>query len=255
VKMRIQDFLRDLAREGEIFTVEDVYRITGIDKAYLRKLLYRLEKRGIIERMERGKYLLIPLHGEKGKYTIHEFVIGSVLVQPYAIAYWSALHHYGLTEQIPRVVFIQTTSWKRKQELDVLGFKFKIVRVVDRKFFGFQREWIEEAQINITEKEKTIVDCLDKPQYCGGIVEVAKALRYRKFSEERLSRYAVRIGNSGVLRRLGYLCDQLGIKVRLPKVDIRNYLYLDPSMPKKGNKNSKWRLIINLDEKVLKDLE
>ncbi|GAH37375.1 unnamed protein product, partial [marine sediment metagenome] len=34
-----------------------------------------------------------------------------------------------------------------------------------------------------------------------------------------------------------------------------NYLLLDPTMPKKGSKSAKWRLIINLDEKVLGELE
>ncbi|MCJ7657244.1 MAG: hypothetical protein MUO55_05640, partial [Candidatus Atribacteria bacterium] len=62
-------------------------------------------------------------------------------------------------------------------------------------------------------------------------------------------------GNSGVLRRLGYLCEQLNIKINLPKLNTRNYLLLDPAMPEKGSKSAKWRLIINLNEKTLGELE
>ncbi|GAJ16306.1 unnamed protein product, partial [marine sediment metagenome] len=54
----------------------------------VQKVLYRLQQRGAIERIEKGKYLIIPLGAEKGKYTLHEFVIGSLLVEPYSIAYW-----------------------------------------------------------------------------------------------------------------------------------------------------------------------
>ncbi|GAI28915.1 unnamed protein product, partial [marine sediment metagenome] len=111
------------------------------------------------------------------------------------------------------------------------------------------------TQINITDKEKTIIDCLDKPQYCGGIIEVAKALKNNKYDRKKLENYAQRIGNSGVLRRLGYLCELLNKKIKLPKLNTRNYLLLDPTMSKKGPKSAKWRLIINLDEKILGELE
>ncbi len=253
--MRILDFLSKLAKHGETFTINDAYEITRINKPYLRKLLHRLEKRGAVERIERGKYIIIPFSSEKGKYTLNEFVIGSLLIEPCAIAYWSALNHYGFTEQIPTTVFLQTISWKEKQEIEVFGVKYRIVRIKENKFFGIRKEWIEETQINITDREKTIIDCMDKPQYCGGIVEVAKALKNGNFDNNKLIMYAKKIGNSGVIRRLGFLCDILGITINLPKVEVRNYLYLDPTMPKKGEKNAKWRLIVNTDEKTLGSIE
>ncbi len=121
--------------------------------------------------------------------------------------------------------------------------------------FGIRKEWIEETQINITDKEKTIIDCLDLPQYAGGIIEVAKALKNNKFNRKKLENYAQLIGNSGVIRRLGYLCELLNVKIKLPKLNTRNYLLLDPTMPEKGPKSANWRLIINLDEKILGELE
>ena len=230
-------------------------KISNLSTKSLQKVLYRLQQSGAIERIEKGKYLIIPLGAEKGKYTLHEFVIGSLLVEPYTIAYWSALNYYGLTEQIPTTIFIQTITRKFNTNPEVFGVQYKIVKIKKEKVFGIRKEWIEETQINITDKEKTMIDCLDKPQYCGGIIEVAKALKNNKFDRKKLEDYAQRIGNSGVLRRLGYLCEQLNIKINLPKLNTRNYLLLNPAMPEKGSKSAKWRLIINLDEKVLGELE
>ncbi|MBO8151107.1 MAG: hypothetical protein DRP92_07475 [Candidatus Neomarinimicrobiota bacterium] len=252
--MRI-GFIDRLAEIGNTFTFNEAQRVLGTDYYITKVILSRLEKKGWVERIEKGKYMIIPLGAEKGKYTLNEFVIGSLLVEPYAIAYWSALHQYGLTEQIPGTVFIQTTSRKKRQKIEIFGVEYQIVRVKKDKFFGFRKEWIGETQVCITNKEKTIIDCLDKPQYCGGVIEVAKSLKRKNFSTERLSAYAKKMENSGVLRRLGYLFDLLGLKVELPKPNVRNYLYLDPTMPKKGPKNAKWRLIINLDEKTLGELE
>jgi len=253
--MRGIDLLNSLAKKGNTFTFNDALEMSNLSTKNLQKVLYRLQQKEAIERIEKGKYLIIPLGAEKGKYTLHEFVIGSLLVKPYSIAYWSALNYYGLTEQIPTTIFIQTISRKFNTNPNVFGVQYKIVKIKESKCFGIRKGWIEETQINITDKEKTIIDCLDKPQYAGGVIEVAKALKNNKFNRKKLENYAQRIGNSGVLRRLGYLCELLNIKIKLPKLDTRNYLLLDPTMPDKGLKSAKWRLIINLDEKVLGELE
>jgi len=252
--MRI-DLIDRLSKRGDTFTVGDALKICDIDRTALWVILSRLERRGWIERIEKGKYLIIPLGAEKGGYTSHEFVIGSLLVDPYCIAYWSALNFYGLTEQIPATVFIQTTSRKKKQEIEVFGVLYRIVRVKRDKFFGVRREWLEESAINITDKEKTIVDCLDKPQYCGGVVEVVRALKDPGLDNAKLSEYATSIGNSGVVRRLGYLCERLGLDIDLPPIETRNYLLLDPTIPKKGSTSAEWKLVINLDDKMLGGLE
>lgn len=253
--MRRTDLLNLLAKKGNIFTFNDALEMSNLSTKSLQKVLYRLQQKGAIERIEKGKYLIIPLGAEKGKYTLHEFVIGSLLVEPYSIAYWSALNYYSLTEQIPTTIFIQTNTKKFNINPKVFGIQYKIIKIKKEKMFGIRKEWIEETKINITDKEKTIIDCLDLPQYAGGIIEVAKALKNNKFDRKKLENYTQRIGNSGVLRRLGYLCELLNIKIKLPKLNIRNYLLLDPTMPNKGPKSAKWRLIINLDEKVLGELE
>jgi len=243
--MRIS-LLEELAKR-KIFTIDDAKEISGIDKKILKVILLRLERRGWIERIEKGKYMIIPLGSKKGEYTLNEFLIGSLLVQPCIISYWSALNYYGFTEQIPSTVFIQTTSRKKKQEIEIFGVRYKIIRVNREKIFGIEKTWIEEEQITITDKEKTIIDCLDKPKYCGGIIEVAKALKTRDYNPNKLVNYAERIGNSGVIRRLGYLNDLFSLQMDISSIKTRNYLLLDPTMPKKGETNAKWRLIINTD--------
>lgn len=247
--MRIK-ILDQMARK-KTFTFEEAARTSGIDRNVLRVILSRLENSGWIERIEKGKYMVVPLGAKKGEYTINEFVIGSQLVGPSAVSYWSALNYHGLTEQIPTTVFLQTTSRKKKQKLEIFGVRYQVVRIKDEKFFGVEKEWIEGFQVGITDREKTIVDCLDKPEYCGGVIEVAKALKNNEFDLQKLSEYAVMIKNTGVIRRLGYLCDLLGLQVHLPEVKTRNYLLLDPTMPEKGKTNSKWKLIINIDIGVL----
>jgi len=253
--MKKYNLLSELARKGHTFRFEDAIRISGMSSMSLKVSLSRMEKEGLVERIEKGKYLIIPLGARKGRYTVNELIIGLQLVQPAVIAYWSALNYHGFTEQIPSTVFIQTTSRKKQQIIEIFGVKYRIVRVVQKKFFGAENVWIEDTAIKITDPEKTIVDCLDKPGYCGGIAETAKAL-HRNLDIDRLKRYAVDIGNSAVIKRLGYICDKLGIRIDIqPEHLSGNYPLLDPSMHGKGRLNRKWKLIENIDEKIIGTME
>ena len=248
--MRIN--LLDELSKKKAFTIEDAKQLGYTNKNVLKVTLSRLEKKGWIERIEKGKYMVIPLGAEKGKYTLHEFVLGSFLVDPCIISYWSALNYYGFTEQIPRTVFIQTTARKKHQQVTIFGIPYKIVRLKKEKIFGIEKAWFENIQVNLTNKEKTIIDCLDKPQYAGGIIEVAKAIQTEDYDKKMLVNYAKKMNNTGIIRRLGYICDFLHIPIHLPEIKTRNYLKLDPILPKSTNLNAKWNLIINEE---LGDLE
>ncbi len=255
-----------------IFTRSDAEDILGLKPNYLNKFLHELESMGWVRRLEREKYLIIPLSaGESGHWSEHPFLIASYLVKPYAIAYWSALNHWHLTEQIVNTTFILTTSRKFASEKQIMGHAYKFVKVHEKKFFGLKTQWIENNKILVTDIEKTIVDCLDHPQYCGGIVEVAKAIKTglieKKISSEKILEYAEKLGNKAVYKRLGfilevlnnqkeYLFDSINLntghirqecKLRMSK----GYSKLDPSTPKKGKHNSKWNIIENVGRNEL----
>lgn len=248
--------IEKLARKGGYFTVEEAKEVLNVKPDTFKKIIFRLEQSGRIERVKKGKYIIIPLGSEKGSHTLQEFVIASKLADNYAIAYWSALNRYGYTEQIPATVFVQTTDRKKQKTIKALGIEYRFVRVKKEKMFGITTEWIENEKVNITDREKTIIDCLDRPDLCGGIVEAAKAVKSREFAAIKIMEYAKRIGSSAVLRRLGYLCDIYGIKTGLEPERTRNYVKLDPAMPlNKKDLNAKWRLYLNVPENELRKLE
>ncbi len=249
--------LNKLAGKGSTFSFKEAQKISNLSPGSLKVLLSRMEKEGWVERIEKGKYLIIPLGAEKGRYTINEFVIGYEIVKNAAIAYWSALNYHGFTEQIPNTVFIQTTSRKKEPKIEIFGVRYRIVRITEKKLFGLQKIWIDDAEVWITNPEKTVADCLDKPQYCGGIVEVAKALQNEdEIDLDKVIEYAIKMENSAILKRLGSLCDRLAIPVKIPQDYLaKGYPLLDPSIHRKGKANRKWKIIENVDEKIIGTLE
>ena len=80
------------------------------------------------------------------------------LAQPSAISHWSAMHYHGLTDQIPRQVFVLTPAGVsiprgrgRKRsgspgEFTVAGTPYQFVQTKPDWFFGIEQGWMGEAR-------------------------------------------------------------------------------------------------------------
>ena len=78
--------------------------------------------------------MIVPLEaGPDRTWTEDAHVIAGHLVSPGMVSHWSALNYWNLTEQIPRVTYVQTTARKENRRPRVLGMHFRIVRVKSRK--------------------------------------------------------------------------------------------------------------------------
>lgn len=257
------EFVEKLLQKGkELFVTEDINQLFFNGKArpkQLNNFLFSMSQRGWIKSIEKGKYTLLKVSGDLHN---NSFIIGMQLVQPACIGYWSALNYYGLTEQLPHTVFVQTT--KRKKSKTVSGIDYRFVTLSDWKYFGTRKEWLREGEIRhlffiITNLEKTIVDCFDYPRYCGGIIESVKGLISAKECDlEKLYRYAIRMKNSAILKRIGFIAELFEITYLSEKILSNKkllsvkYSLLDTLASDYGKYNRKWRLRINTDVENLK---
>jgi len=252
--------LSQMAEMGKnIFTLKD---ITEFDIPYRNAKLIasRLIRKGWLTPLSRGTYLIVPLEaGVEGRYSEHEFVIASHLIEPYYIGYWSALQYHGLTEQVPVTVFVVTTRHVIDRSRVILDSRYRFVTVAEKKFFGFGRVLVANSAVNVSDKTKTIADCLDHPEYCGGISEAAKALWVARdvVSVDGIVDYGFRMGNSAILKRLGYLAELLGVEMPENVLDRvrgkirKGYSLLDPLGKKEGRHSTRWGLIVNVPEESI----
>lgn len=236
--------LSDMAKDNKnIFTIQDLKKYGGPAK----KVSYSLAKKKWILKLKKGLFVIVPLDvGIAGAraYAVPDFVIPQYLVKKYYISYGSALNYHGFSEQLLREVAVATSQAKKPVQL--INSKIIFIHLKNKKFFGIKTIRMEGKEIKIANKEKTIIDCLEKPQFCGGIEEIAKAIyfNFEELNVNQLIAYAKKMNNSCILKRLGYLLEKLkgvSIKARLSK----NYCWLDPLGKKKGKYNDKWKIIIN----------
>ena len=241
------------SEKKEVFSIKDAEAASGERGLRLRKLLCRLTKSKWVKRIERGKYLILHLEsGLHAGYGADTYMLARKLANPYYIGFLSALNYYGITEQISRIVFIVATKSKRPMHFQAQEYRF--VKLPEKRFFGVTEEWAGQLKFNISNREKTVIDCLFLPKYSGGLTEVAKAFR-NKLDFEKLYNYALEMDDLATVKRLGYILDILKIKTPVVKELLSKvrggFCLLDTGGPKTGHKNRKWKIIENIPKEEL----
>lgn len=243
------------AQNKTIITIGDIEDSIDVSYNDAKKIAHNLVEKKWLDRLKSGTYLIVPLEaGETGEYTEHEFVIASHLADSMYISYWSALNHHNLTEQVPLTVYAATTE--RVPEREIHNITYKFITLTKKKFFGYNTEAVSNHTVNIATKEKTLVDCADHPEHCGGITELAKAFRNAEdINWEILVKYLLRIENGAAIKRIVYLSDLLNITLprrnELENGFTEGYSKLDPTRSDDGKHSRKYRLLLNTSENEL----
>ncbi|MGV8137060.1 MAG: hypothetical protein AB2L20_17750 [Mangrovibacterium sp.] len=236
--------------EIDIFGIEEIEKKLEQSFTNINEILENLVHKGILSRIERGKFCKATFRDEN--------VIGTFLVNNGAIAYWSALNLHGLTEQFPNTVFVQSTH--KKKDKTVFGVSYRFIQIATPKRQGITKEGFGNHSYYITDVEKTLVDCFDLPQYSGGYAELIRAFTTAKLTSSRMIDYCQAVNNVAATKRMGYLAELFeknGLKsfIRFAKDQVREaYNPFDPQGPDSGSFNSEWRLRLNISEKELFDI-
>ncbi len=259
------ELVRLLAREGErIFTTNRARELAprvGLKGSYVCEALYHLRNNDWIIHLRRGLYALsstVP-----GISAVNEFEVAMALADPAAISHWSAFQHHGLTQQVPKTVFVLTTNRTSVPRMRRAGTAnagggytvgdttYRFVQVKPDRFFGRERVWVNDTRVWVTNLERTLLDGLSMPRYCGDFAEVLHAflVGLDRLDADRIVRYALRL-DVATAKRLGWVLEHHGHSTSrnddLAALPIRGYRTLDPSGPREGPRSNRWNIQENL---------
>jgi len=91
-------------------------------------------------------------------------------------------------------------SSRRHRPFEFQGQRVRFVTLRPARIYGAIEEPLGKGTFRVSDRERTLVDGLLEPRYCGGIPEVAKALwsARRDVSWNRVEAYAGRLGVDAV---------------------------------------------------------
>jgi predicted transcriptional regulator of viral defense system len=226
----------------------------------VRELLSDMTKRGLLMRLKEGIYYIIPYEQNAETYMPDWHIIAEHLVNDatYYIGYYSALQIHNLITQPSLKEQIVVSRQIRPSEIKIKEIPFQFIYHNEKHFFGAKKIWIDSfTKVLCSDLEKTFIDCLFKPDYAGGIVEVARAIYTSKdkIKFDLLLEYAMKFNSQAVIKRLGFILEMLDINTKiitdLQKLKTASYVLLDTELPKKGKRNSRWSIQQNLDTETI----
>ena len=170
--------------------------------------------------------------------------------------------HYGFTTQRRQVIQLVTPVRTRNRR--VLDTEVRIVNPVSRKFFGFGPVDVLGYTVMMSDREKTAIDCIDRPDLAGGEGEAATVLATacRRIDWHKAASYLERMSSKTLTRRFGWLAERAGATI--PE-DVRTHLhdlaqgsgraYFGPRIPKPGamGYQESWQLTANVPSHELSD--
>ena len=173
-----------------------------------------LRRKGWLQRATWGEYLLIP--PEQGPDALGDsnlLALASRVADPYYIGFSTAAAHYGLTTQHRNVIFVVTPVRLRAREVGEA--RVRIVNPSANKFFGFEPVDVLGYKVMISDREKTAIDCIDRPALAGGVGEAATILATasRRFDWTKAADYLERISSGALVRRFGWLADHVNADI------------------------------------------
>lgn len=249
--------LTSLAAKGRtVFTGREAQELLSLESTP-KLLLSRLVRKGWLVRLERNRYLLVPLEaGPERLWSEDAALVAMTLAPRGALAYWSAIRHWGWSEQLPRTVFVQITRRRANSKVEALGVTYRFVTIKPDRFFGVVQARADHRTFQVTDKEKTVIDMLDRFDLSGGTGQVIQALQeaVTDIRWDVLDTYLLRFGSGTVPKRLAFLVEVLSLQVpnreqRLQdwqKLIGRGISLLDPQGPPEGPIITRWRVRVNV---------
>jgi predicted transcriptional regulator of viral defense system len=252
-----------LEEEGhDEVSLDAIQRYGQVRRGYARKLAHDLAAKGWLQRVGPGRYLLNP--GTYGPVAVPDtdpLRVGSRLVHPYYFGYATAAELRGYLLHPGRVYYLVTPT---RTSVHVAHLAhFRVVRVAPRRFFGIRRMERRGETLRVSDPERTVLDCISRPELSGGMAGAAQVLARAKrdLSWNRLAKYLRRLGNRSLALRVGYLSERIRPSLRPPSDWLHRLLPAarEPWIPlgparvygRRGAREVRWHVIRNVPDQVL----
>jgi len=218
----------------------------------INKLCHQLLTKGYLYPIKRGAYIVNTTPSDKPLIQ-NPFQIASYIHQGY-LGFSSALRIYDLISYEPFTIFIITPEISEERHLG--EYLFKTV-AMGKKATGASYT----NGVYVSTLEKTLFDCMYKPQYAGGYQEILHVLEtIKRLDWSQLLTFFKRFASNALFQRSGYLFDVAKEHnlIHPPssflkdfRKHIGNTTKLVPGKPSKGTYIRQWKLIDNLGVQAL----
>ncbi|MBI5554224.1 MAG: hypothetical protein HY920_00010 [Elusimicrobia bacterium] len=218
------------------------------------QIIFRLKRKGILSAIKKGLYIFSPMESGPAGRNINEFLIVSALFpqNDYYVGYSSMYNYYGFIDQLYQTIFILNTTIQREKTIG--SIRFKMIKVPVNRMYGLEKIQIGDAEVMVSDRERTLVDVVFYPDPVGGLKKALDVIRdqisSQKINQQKFIRYASIFPSISTRKRIGLTLDKCGVTDQelsplLESLQGSSLTTLYKATSRKGRVNRKWGLIEN----------
>ncbi len=239
-----------------VTTTKEIDKITN-NYETSRTVLSRLVRKGYAIRAHRGYYSAVPPELIGTNYEVDRYILAYKVGRTKGIlSHHTALELHGVAQSYFNTVFISRKTPLRT--FDFQGVEYRFLR--QSWSFGVVSILRDSVKVELTDRERTILDCIRNPDYCGGLEELIKSISaFHQIDVSVLETYLKKYGERSLTIKTGYLLSMMKEELRIPdglleklKAQKKDKVYyLTPqAMNGEGQMVKEWNLIVpkNMEE-------
>jgi len=225
------------------------------NKATCMNTLKQLVSSRQVVRVRKGLYEIVPQeHMDDQKPAADKFLLARKITHPYCLAYHSALELHGVANTATyNTVDLASPRQFRSFSYERVHYKW----IPRRELTGTERTIWGNSQLTVTDREKTILDCIDRIDLAGGVEEVFKSLvSMKNINFHRLYDYATRERKKVLFHKLGFFLSRNEIReswhlddkeLDSIRANLSSKVYYFLTEKGSGRLERQWNLIVPVD--------
>ena len=227
----------------KVFNIQDVNNLThNINSS--KSIIQRMLKNKYIQRVKHNLYAVCDL--EYKNVIADQYMISSKIQNDSFVSYHSAFDYYGVKNQVFYIVYV--SSKKKFENFDFDGYSYEFIK--NKYDFGI----IQKGSVRITDKERTVLDNINRTDLAGGNEELIMCLELMgRLDNNKIMEYLKYYNSKKLYAKVGFVLEtfkeSLGIEEETINECHKNicntHYYFDDETKKLKNKYiSKWNLIV-----------
>lgn len=239
-----------------IVTTEDLDKLFNLSPEDRKQIVFRLKKKKIFSPIKRGVYVFSPLEAGPEGMGVDELLIPPLFFtkKNYYVGYSTMFNYYGFTEQLFQTVYVLNTT--KRVEKVICGLSYKFIKIPENRMYGIEKIKVKNEEVNISSKERTLIDLIYFNKPVGGIARASEILteivNNKKCDIKKLVEYAVCFPNITLRKRIGLMLDESKVPENILKPLVKSLEKTSISSlngSRKGTINKKWKVIVDDSQK------
>ncbi|MEL7568869.1 MAG: hypothetical protein AAGU27_28940 [Dehalobacterium sp.] len=230
----------------EVFNFSEACKIIG-KVGNTKVILDSYLEKGLIKRVRRGLFYAVNLDNRNAP--ANRFLVASKINETACLSHHTAFELYGLAHQASFVVYVE--SDKIFSDFIFEGTEYKYAGKGIKEGVASHKQ---NSKIRVTDLERTIVESINRLDYCGGVHELDEILKICPIvKEEKILKYLEIYNKQFLYKKAGYflekysyslgLTEELLAAIEMKVGSTRKYLS-DDARNGRGRLIKRWGLIV-----------